>query len=212
MKNGHCSKKLVDASESLYLSLKKSNYLVEYKKKLFSNLGGWGWTGLQGRISAHQLVMGSLLMTTRNISPKRRLLRGSLPRLRFLQCRIWTNFLNTFDPHTFPRAFTYGTICGDYAAQHTSDLERRPLLLKYDGADDARRWDDPSWTVCGTRQSVIFFAFYSSLVRSKRHRSSRITSLRLTGIIRSLRGVTCCTCGTQAVGRQVRKGCIVVYC
>ena len=85
MKNGHCSKKLVDASESLYLSLKKSNYLVEYKKKLFSNLGGWGWTGLQGRISAHQLVMGSLLVTTRNISPKRRLLRGSLPRLRFWQ-------------------------------------------------------------------------------------------------------------------------------
>ena len=44
-----------------------------------------------------------------------------------------SNFLNTSDPHTFPRAFTDGTICGDYAAQHTSDLVRWPLLLKYGG-------------------------------------------------------------------------------
>jgi hypothetical protein len=34
-----------------------------------------------------------------------------------------SNFLNTSDPHTFPRAFTNGTICGDYAALHTSDLK-----------------------------------------------------------------------------------------
>ena len=33
----------------------------------------------------------------------------------------------------FPRAFADGTICGDYAAQHTSDLVRWPLLLKYGG-------------------------------------------------------------------------------
>ena len=44
-----------------------------------------------------------------------------------------SNFLNTSDPHIFPRAFTDGTICGDYAAQHTSDLVRLPLLLKYGG-------------------------------------------------------------------------------
>lgn len=44
-----------------------------------------------------------------------------------------SNFLNTSDPRTFPRAFTDGTISGDYAAQHTSDLVRWPLLLKYGG-------------------------------------------------------------------------------
>jgi hypothetical protein len=44
-----------------------------------------------------------------------------------------SNFLNTSDPRIFPRAFTDGTIGGDYAAQHTSDLVRWPLLLKYGG-------------------------------------------------------------------------------
>jgi hypothetical protein len=44
-----------------------------------------------------------------------------------------SNFLNTSDPGTFPRAFADGTIRGDYAAQHTSDLVRWPLLLKYGG-------------------------------------------------------------------------------
>jgi hypothetical protein len=43
-----------------------------------------------------------------------------------------SNFLNTSDPHTFPRAFADGTIYGDYAPQHTSDLVRWPLL-KYGG-------------------------------------------------------------------------------
>lgn len=43
------------------------------------------------------------------------------------------NFLDISDPGTFPRAFTDGTIGGDYAAQHTSDLVRWPLLLKYGG-------------------------------------------------------------------------------
>jgi hypothetical protein len=42
-------------------------------------------------------------------------------------------FLDTFDPDTFPRAFIDGTIGGDYAPQHTSDLVRFPLLLKYGG-------------------------------------------------------------------------------
>lgn len=44
-----------------------------------------------------------------------------------------TNFLDITDPGTFPRAFVDGTIGGDYAPQHTSDLVRWPLLLKYGG-------------------------------------------------------------------------------
>lgn len=43
------------------------------------------------------------------------------------------NFLDISDPNTFPRAFVEGTIVGDYALQHTSDLVRWPLLLKYGG-------------------------------------------------------------------------------
>ncbi|KAJ9294731.1 hypothetical protein DTO271G3_6651 [Paecilomyces variotii] len=43
------------------------------------------------------------------------------------------NFLDVSDPDTFPQAFRDGTIGGDYAAQHTSDLVRWPLLLKYGG-------------------------------------------------------------------------------
>ncbi|KAF1351085.1 hypothetical protein BDV97DRAFT_294699 [Delphinella strobiligena] len=43
------------------------------------------------------------------------------------------NFLDVSDPNNFPCAFTNGTITGTYAAQHTSDLVRWPLLLKYGG-------------------------------------------------------------------------------
>jgi hypothetical protein len=43
------------------------------------------------------------------------------------------NFLDIHDPGTFPKAFVNGTIGGDYAPQHTSDLVRWPLLLKYGG-------------------------------------------------------------------------------
>lgn len=43
------------------------------------------------------------------------------------------NFLDITDPKTFPEAFIDGTIGGDYAPQHTSDLVRWPLLLKYGG-------------------------------------------------------------------------------
>ncbi|TVY40878.1 putative glycosyl transferase [Lachnellula subtilissima] len=43
------------------------------------------------------------------------------------------NFLDIADPGTFPRAFVDGTIGGDYAPQHNSDLVRWPLLLKYGG-------------------------------------------------------------------------------
>lgn len=43
------------------------------------------------------------------------------------------HFLDISDPHIFPRAFRDGTIGGDYAPQHTSDLVRWPLLVKYGG-------------------------------------------------------------------------------
>ena len=43
------------------------------------------------------------------------------------------NFLDIADPATFPHAFIDGTIGGDYAPQHTSDLVRWPLILKYGG-------------------------------------------------------------------------------
>lgn len=43
------------------------------------------------------------------------------------------NFLDVKDTNTFPKAFTDGTIGGDYAPQHTSDLVRWPLLLNYGG-------------------------------------------------------------------------------
>lgn len=44
-----------------------------------------------------------------------------------------SNFLDISDPATFPKAFVDGRIGGDYAPQHTSDLVRWPLLLKYGG-------------------------------------------------------------------------------
>ncbi|EME47157.1 hypothetical protein DOTSEDRAFT_85718 [Dothistroma septosporum NZE10] len=44
-----------------------------------------------------------------------------------------SNFLDTKDAGTFPQAFIDGTIGGDYAPQHTSDLVRWPLLLRYGG-------------------------------------------------------------------------------
>ena len=36
-------------------------------------------------------------------------------------------------PSLLPPQRLHGTICGDYAAQHTSDLVRWPLLFKYGG-------------------------------------------------------------------------------
>ncbi|KAK5113764.1 hypothetical protein LTR85_010781 [Meristemomyces frigidus] len=42
-------------------------------------------------------------------------------------------FLDITDPDTFPKAFIDGKIGGDYAPQHTSDLVRFPLILKYGG-------------------------------------------------------------------------------
>jgi hypothetical protein len=43
------------------------------------------------------------------------------------------NFLDTKDPQSFPTAFIDGRIGGTYGVQHTSDLVRWPLLLKYGG-------------------------------------------------------------------------------
>ncbi|PYI01694.1 capsule polysaccharide biosynthesis protein [Aspergillus sclerotiicarbonarius CBS 121057] len=43
------------------------------------------------------------------------------------------NYIDINDPNYFPRAFAEGTITGTYAKQHTSDLVRLPLLLKYGG-------------------------------------------------------------------------------
>ncbi|POS68582.1 capsule polysaccharide biosynthesis protein [Diaporthe helianthi] len=47
-------------------------------------------------------------------------------------CNV-ANFLDLHDPATFPQAFRDGTMTGTYALQHTSDLVRWPLLLKYGG-------------------------------------------------------------------------------
>ncbi|KAG5948333.1 hypothetical protein E4U53_006315 [Claviceps sorghi] len=44
-----------------------------------------------------------------------------------------SNFLDIDDPDNFPLAFARGTLCGPYAVQHSSDLVRFPLLLKYGG-------------------------------------------------------------------------------
>ncbi|KAJ5669443.1 Capsular polysaccharide synthesis [Penicillium macrosclerotiorum] len=43
------------------------------------------------------------------------------------------NFLNVTDHTTFPRAFIDENLTGYYALQHTSDLVRWPLLLRYGG-------------------------------------------------------------------------------
>ncbi|CAN9328834.1 unnamed protein product [Alternaria alternata] len=43
------------------------------------------------------------------------------------------NYIDTESPLVVPAAFTRGTLNGHYAAQHTSDLIRYPLLLKYGG-------------------------------------------------------------------------------
>jgi hypothetical protein len=44
-----------------------------------------------------------------------------------------SKFLDTTDPSLFPKAFTEETLSGTYALQHTSDLVRWPLLLRYGG-------------------------------------------------------------------------------
>jgi len=44
-----------------------------------------------------------------------------------------SKFIDTSSSSVVPEAFTQGTLDGAYAAQHTSDLVRYPLLLKYGG-------------------------------------------------------------------------------
>ncbi|PYH44624.1 glycosyltransferase [Aspergillus saccharolyticus JOP 1030-1] len=52
---------------------------------------------------------------------------------RVLDCDTIRDYLDITDPALFPRAFADGTISGTYAPQHTSDLVRFPLLLRYGG-------------------------------------------------------------------------------
>jgi hypothetical protein len=44
-----------------------------------------------------------------------------------------SKFIDTSSQSVVPKAFTEGTLDGTYAAQHTSDLIRYPLILKYGG-------------------------------------------------------------------------------
>jgi hypothetical protein len=44
-----------------------------------------------------------------------------------------SKFIDTSSQSVVPKAFTKGTLNGAYAAQHTSDLIRYPLILKYGG-------------------------------------------------------------------------------
>lgn len=44
-----------------------------------------------------------------------------------------SKYLDVTDPALFPRAFREGTITGAHGLQHTSDLVRWPLLLRYGG-------------------------------------------------------------------------------
>ncbi|KAH7312673.1 hypothetical protein B0I35DRAFT_437509 [Stachybotrys elegans] len=55
-----------------------------------------------------------------------------LDRLPDSPCNV-DRFLDVDDRANFPRAFAEGTVSGLYAAQHTSDLVRLPLLLRYGG-------------------------------------------------------------------------------
>ncbi|KAI1747374.1 hypothetical protein F4782DRAFT_426009 [Xylaria castorea] len=43
------------------------------------------------------------------------------------------NFVDVTDPELFPKAFLDGRVGGEFAPQHTSDLVRWPLLIKYGG-------------------------------------------------------------------------------
>ncbi|TVY84836.1 putative glycosyl transferase FCK3 [Lachnellula suecica] len=78
------------------------------------------------------------------------------------------NYLDTTDPKTSPRAFIDDIVGGDYANQHTSDLVRFPLLLKYGGVyadvgliqlgDIDRIWNE----MVGNPESPIdVFGYYS---------------------------------------------------
>lgn len=82
------------------------------------------------------------------------------------------NFLDVSDPALFPRAFRDDAITGTYARQHTSDLVRWPLLLRYGGlyadvglmqiGDLDRLWEETvgcsgAHPVTGRRYEVLSF-------------------------------------------------------
>ncbi|RAL06563.1 glycosyltransferase [Aspergillus homomorphus CBS 101889] len=71
--------------------------------------------------------------TQRNVRAWHRRLSKLGWAIRVLDCDSVRNYLDIADPALFPRAFTDGTLSGTYAPQHTSDLVRFPLLLKYGG-------------------------------------------------------------------------------
>lgn len=76
--------------------------------------------------------------TKRNVRGCRRRFSRQGWTIRVIDCQIESevnisNYLDVSDPNFFPQAFSNGTISGEYALQHTSDLVRFPLLLKYGG-------------------------------------------------------------------------------
>ena len=86
----------------------------------------------------HSGFLGMHSYTKRNIRTWHRRFSKHGWTVRVLDCQASSslnvaNFLDITDPGTFPRAFIDGTIGGDYSRQHTSDLVRWPLLLKYGG-------------------------------------------------------------------------------
>ena len=59
------------------------------------------------------------------------------------------------DLGTFPRAFVEGRIGGEHAAQHTSDLVRFPLLLRYGGVYAVSFATDFDLGFCGRFAEVM---------------------------------------------------------
>ncbi|KAL1866025.1 hypothetical protein Daus18300_006926 [Diaporthe australafricana] len=103
-----------------------------------------------GYSTMHPYTQRTVRTYHRRFSPKGWTVRV-VDRVAGSPCNV-ENFLDIQDPDTFPRAFREGTITGTYALQHTSDLVRWPLLLKYGGiyadvglmpiGDLDRLWDE----------------------------------------------------------------------
>lgn len=84
-----------------------------------------------GYSTMHPYTQRTVRTYYRRFSPKGWTVRV-VDRAEGSPCNV-ANFLDLDDPDTFPQAFREGTITGTYALQHTSDLVRWPLLLKYGG-------------------------------------------------------------------------------
>lgn len=84
-----------------------------------------------GYSTMHPYTQRTVRTYHRRFSPKGWTVRV-VDRAEGSPCNV-ANFLDLHDPETFPKAFREGTITGTYALQHTSDLVRWPLLLKYGG-------------------------------------------------------------------------------